>query len=74
MDRLGNLAGAVQELRTAVKLAPGSAFREDAIARLVQAYAAMGATTQCRTFRKQYLDAYPKGVHAGTVASKCPDP
>ncbi len=74
MDRLGNLSGATQALRTAVKLAPGSAFREDAIARLVQAYAAMGATAQCRTFRKAYLEAYPKGVHAGTVANKCPVP
>lgn len=74
MDRLGNLRGAVQALRQAVTLAPGSGFREDAMARLVQAYAAMGAVDECRSARSAYLKSYPKGVHAGSVAQKCPEP
>jgi TolA-binding protein len=74
MDRLGNLQGAVQALRQAVTLAPGSAFREDAMARLVHAYGAMGAGAPCRSAKKAYLDAYPKGVHATALANKCGSP
>ncbi len=71
MDRLGNLQGAVVALRRAVALAPGAGFKEDAMARLVQAYAAMGAADSCRSAQKAYLDAFPSGVHASSVAQKC---
>lgn len=74
MDRLGNLQGAVNALRQAVTLAPGSGFREDAMARLVQAYAAMGSVGPCRQARRAYLEAFPSGVHAASVAQKCPSP
>jgi transmembrane sensor len=71
MDRLGDMSGAVTALKRAVAMAPGSGFREDAMARLVQAYAALGAKASCRSARDAYLKAYPKGVHLATVSRKC---
>lgn len=71
MDRLGDYASAVSALKRAVSLAPGSGFREDAMARLVQAYAALGSKSACQSARDAYLKAYPKGVHLGTVSRKC---
>jgi transmembrane sensor len=72
MDRLGNLRGAASALRKAVALAPGAAFREDAMARLAQAYAAMGAGDSCRKAKEAYLSAYPTGVHVASVERLCP--
>jgi transmembrane sensor len=71
MDRLGDLAGAVQALNRAVALAPGSGFREDAMARLVDAHANMGAGARCRAAQAAYLRSYPQGVHASVVARRC---
>jgi tetratricopeptide (TPR) repeat protein len=71
MDRLGDYASAVSALKRAVSLAPGAGFREDAMARLVQAYAALGSKSACQSARDAYLKAYPKGVHLGTVSRKC---
>lgn len=71
MDRLGDLNGAVSALRRAVQLAPGSGFREDAMARLVLAYAALGSMDRCKQARDAYLSAYPHGVHTATVSRKC---
>lgn len=74
MDRLGNPAGAVQALQRAITHASGAGFREDAMARLVSAHAALGANARCREAQKAYLRAYPAGVHASSVASKCGPP
>jgi tetratricopeptide (TPR) repeat protein len=71
MDRLGDVHGAIQALQRAVALAPGAAFREDAMARLVDAYAAAGATVRCRSAQSAYLESYPTGVRAPTVARRC---
>lgn len=71
MDRLGDLPGAVQALKRAVQLAPGSGFREDAMARLVTAYQRLGQSAACARAREQYLAAYPGGVHAQKVARAC---
>ncbi len=72
MDRLGNLRGAVSALKRAVALAPGAAFKEDAMARLVQAHAAMGAGDSCRRAKKAYAAAYPSGVHGAALERLCP--
>jgi TolA-binding protein len=73
MGPLNDLNGAVQAFRRAIALAPGSGFREDAMARLVEAYARLGRTAECRSARDAYLKSYPKGVHAGAVTEKfCP--
>ena len=71
MGPLHDLNGAVQAFRRAIALAPGSGFREDAMARLVEAYAALGRSGDCQSARDAYLKSYPKGVHAGSVAEKC---
>ncbi len=71
MDRLGDLHGAIQALQRAVTLAPGAGFREDAMARLVDAYAAAGATERCRSAQSAYLASYPGGVHASAVSRRC---
>lgn len=73
MDRLGDLPGAVQALKRAVQLAPGSAFREDALARLVTAYQRLGQAAACARAREQYLGAFPSGVHAESVRRACGD-
>jgi TolA-binding protein len=71
MDRLGDIHGAIQALQRAVALAPGAGFREDAMARLVDAYAAAGATERCRSAQSAYLESYPSGVRASAVARRC---
>jgi TolA-binding protein len=71
MDRLGDLTGAVQALERAVQLAPGSGFREDAMARLVTAYAASGRSSDCVRARDAYLATFPAGVHRDAVSRTC---
>jgi hypothetical protein len=71
MGPLGDVRGAVSAFRRAIALAPGAGFKEDAMARLVEAYAALGETSQCRSARDAYLTSYPRGVHASTVAKRC---
>ena len=69
MDRLDDLRGAVQALEQAVALAPGAALREDALARLVTASAAVHDPDRCSRARARYLADYPGGVHRRTVAA-----
>jgi TolA-binding protein len=71
MDRLGDMKGAIQALNRAIQLAPGSGFREDALARLTQAYASVGADDRCRQTRDLYLKSFPNGVHAASVTKRC---
>jgi transmembrane sensor len=71
MDRLADLAGAVRALERAVTLAPGSSFREDALARLVTAYAGVHNQAGCARARDQYLREFPAGVRRRTVAAAC---
>ena len=71
MDRLGDLAGAIAALERAVAMNVGSSFREDALARLVSAYASKGNATACQRARDRYLSSYPTGVHAALVVSRC---
>jgi TolA-binding protein len=74
MDRLGDLAGAVRALERAVALAPGSSFREDALARLVTAYAGVHNRAGCERTRDQYLREFPAGVRRRSVAAACGAP
>jgi hypothetical protein len=71
MDRLGDQAGAISALERALALSLGSSFREDALARLVSAYAAQGSLAACERARDRYLASYPAGVHASAVARRC---
>lgn len=71
MDRLGNLPGAVSALRQAVLLAQDAGIREDAMARLVRAYDALGSPDRCREAQATYLKSFPSGVHAAAVSTRC---
>lgn len=71
MDRLGDPTGAVRALERAVALAPGSSFREDALARLTAAYTAVGDSSGCQRSRDRYLREFPSGVRRRTVAAAC---
>ncbi len=71
LERLGNPAGAVTALERAMAKAPSPSLREDAMARLVQAYAALGDGARCRRTRDRYLSEYPGGVHTNAVKSRC---
>lgn len=71
MDRLGDRAGAVSALERALASNLGPSFREDALARLVAAYAAQGNQPACLRARDRYLASYPSGVHAAAVRTRC---
>ena len=71
MDRLGDLPGALKALERALTTAPGSSFREDALARIVRASSALGSASRCSTAREQYLREYPNGVHRLSVTKAC---
>jgi ferric-dicitrate binding protein FerR (iron transport regulator) len=73
MDRLGDLKGAIAALNQAVQLAPGANVREDAMARLVDAYHRTGNDDNCASAQRAYLTAFPAGVHAATVRLRCDD-
>jgi transmembrane sensor len=71
LDSLGDPAGAVEALNDAVALAPSGPFREDADARLVQAYDRTH-DARCSTARQAYLTRYPNGIHSADVTARCP--
>ena len=71
LDRLSDPRGAAEALSDALSIAPGAPFREDAQARLVEAYEASGERGRCLDARASYLSRYPRGVHRGTIASRC---
>jgi hypothetical protein len=71
LDSLGDPLGAVEALLDAISLAPEATFREDADARLIEAYDE-AHDPRCHVARQDYLARYPKGVHAAAVAVRCP--
>jgi hypothetical protein len=73
LDRLGDPRGAARAFEDAVAIAPAAPFREDAQARLVEAYAAGGERARCLDAQAAYLSRYPRGLHRQKVASRCPE-
>ncbi len=71
MDRLGDMPGALRALKHAVRSAGGASFAGDARARLVRVYDALGQLDACRKAREDYLQRYPRGLHADSVARGC---
>jgi transmembrane sensor len=71
LDSLGDPLGAVEALLDAISLAPEATFREDADARLIEAYDE-AHDPRCHVARQDYLARYQKGVHAAAVAARCP--
>jgi hypothetical protein len=72
LDALGDPTGAAEALSDCIVLAPTATFREDAEARLVEAFDRMHDRVRCAAARKAYLTRHPGGVHATAVASRCP--
>jgi TolA-binding protein len=72
LDALGDPTGAAEALSDCIVLAPTASFREDADARLVEAFDRMHDRGRCAAARSAYLARYPGGVHATAVASRCP--
>jgi len=68
-DQLGDPAGAAAALEDAVRR--GGAFGEDAAARLVRAYQALGNRAACERTRDAYLARYPRGAHSEAVKRGC---
>jgi transmembrane sensor len=71
MDAFHDLPGAVEALSAAIRIAPGGGFREDAMARVVQAYDVMGAAQACVRARDRYLASYPGGAQAAAIRARC---
>jgi hypothetical protein len=71
LNHLGDPAGALSAFQDAIKLGPRASFREEAEARIVDAFAALGQGSDCARAREQFLARYPRSVHAAAVAGKC---
>jgi transmembrane sensor len=71
LDSLGDPTGAAEALADSIALAPGATFREDAEARLVEAFD-RAHDGRCAAARKGYLSRFPGGLHAASVAARCP--
>ena len=72
LDSLGDPAGAAEALADSIMLAPDATFREDAEARLVEAFDRMHDVVRCASAQKTYLARYPSGLHAASVVARCP--
>ena len=71
LNHLGDPSGALTALEDAIKLGPRAPFREEAEAKIVDAFAALRQTGECARARDQFLARYPRSVHATAIAGKC---
>jgi hypothetical protein len=71
LNHLSDPAGALTALQDAIKLGPRAPFREEAEARIVDAFAALGRGGECVRAREQFLARHARSVHAAAVAGKC---
>jgi hypothetical protein len=71
LNHLSDASGALAALQDAIKLGPRAPFREEAEARIVDAFAALGRGADCARAREQFLARHPRSVHAAAVAGKC---
>ena len=72
LDSLGDPGGAAEAFTDSITLAPGATFREDAEARLVEALDRAHDAGRCAAARRAYLARFPHGLHAASVAARCP--
>ena len=73
LDRLDDPRGAAEAFNDSIAVAPNAPFREDAQARLVEAYDAARDRSRCLGARAAYLLRYPRGVHRDKIAARCPE-
>jgi hypothetical protein len=71
LNHLSDATGALAALQDAIKLGPRAPFREEAEAKIVDAFAALGRGADCARAREQFLARHPRSVHAAAVAGKC---
>jgi transmembrane sensor len=71
LDRLDDPRGAAEAFDDALATGPDAPFREDAQARLVEAYDASRDHARCLGARAAYLSRYPRGVHRAKIAARC---
>jgi hypothetical protein len=71
LNHLSDPAGALSALQDAIKLGPRAPFREEAEARIVDAFGILGRGADCARAREQFLARHPRSVHAASVAGKC---
>jgi TolA-binding protein len=71
MDVQHAYGAAADAFRRAIAAAPNEGIREDALARLIEALDALHDERGCVAERKRYELRYPRGVHAGSVRSRC---
>jgi hypothetical protein len=74
MDSLKDLDGAAVALERAALASSGSAFREEALARLTQVYSELGRPAECGRAKARYVNSYPDGAHKDAVAARCNSP
>lgn len=72
MDQLGDVDGAIGPLQVALRSLPSLPLKEDAAARLVQAYRDTRRLQACETARSEYLAHFPRGIHRPSVELLCP--
>lgn len=72
LDELGDIPGAIEALNDALRLGGGGSLRDDARARLVEAYERSGSVTACRRAKLAYLSSEPRGAHRTAVERRCP--
>lgn len=68
---LDDPAAAKEALDDALRLNPKAFYREDALARQVQALEEMGDRDGCVAARDTYLASYPQGIRAVNIARRC---
>jgi transmembrane sensor len=73
-DHLRDFPGAIEAFSKAVHVSAEGSLREDARARLVYVFDAMGEYERCQQARADYLSHYPTGVHVLAVNAKCGRP
>jgi hypothetical protein len=74
LELLSDAAGAVEAFADAIALAPSASLREDAEARRVEAFDALGDRTRCIASRAAYLARYPQGIHRASLQRRCGTP
>ena len=71
MDSLKDLPGATVAFERVAMTSAATPFREEALARLTQAYSELGQLAECGRAKTRYLKSYPDGAHEAAVSKRC---
>lgn len=70
MDALRDTAGAVEALTLSLRK-PNTAFREEALNRLVRGLERLGRLRECEEAKASYMREFPQGAYAQSVGAAC---